>query len=358
MTDLHQTKEFALFLKSQGWIVENSGRDHYFIRKLPLTPFSVIKVQRPSKINFQKINWLAKRHRALAIYVEPGKHPGGGRMLSPGVKPKKTRGGTNQNTPGACRRILPVWRNLLQTHGFRLSGSPFLPTKTIHLDLNQSQKNLLARMKKDVRYSIRKAEKSCKVLKLQGSRGKNTPGACEGESGSPKAFSRLGKENIESLNLKVFHQAWKRSVPFSRYVPSLKALKKLQSAFGNKAIFLIAINTSDGGRVLQGNTSDSFEVDQNNILAGTVILLTDTTAYYYYAFTSKQGRKKLAQYLLVWEAIKIGKRKGCKVFDFEGIYDHRFPIKNWQGFSHFKKSFGGREVDYPGCFVKKRLPFQ
>ena len=34
--------------------------------------------------------------------------------------------------------------------------------------------------------------------------------------------------------------------------------------------------------------------------------------------------------------------RGLKIFDFEGIYDQRFPKlnKGWIGFSNFKKGFG------------------
>jgi lipid II:glycine glycyltransferase (peptidoglycan interpeptide bridge formation enzyme) len=60
---------------------------------------------------------------------------------------------------------------------------------------------------------------------------------------------------------------------------------------------------------------------------------------------------------LVWEAIKRAKKMGCRTFDFEGIDDPRFPIRAWRGFSHFKKSFGGKEIDYPGCFKKARSFF-
>lgn len=49
------------------------------------------------------------------------------------------------------------------------------------------------------------------------------------------------------------------------------------------------------------------------------------------------------------------KKRGCKIFDFEGIYDERFPNKSWLGFTHFKKSFGGYEVSYPGTYTKTRL---
>lgn len=267
--DLRQTKEFSQYLKLIGWQVEEIDGDYIFIRRVPLTPFSIIKVQRPKKIPFTKIEPLAKKHRAFAVYLEPNKK--------------------------------------ITKKGYCLSQSSFLPTKTIQLNLTPSEKKILAQMKKDARYSLRKAEKE--ELQL-----------------------------IKVKDLKSFHQAWKRAAGWKHWPPSLKSLKALQKAFGQKAIFLAIKN-------------------QRKIIAGTIILITDQSAYYYYAFTSQEGRKKLAQYLLVWEAIKLAKKKSCRSFDFEGIYDQRFPNQSWCGFSHFKKSFGGNEIKYPGCFVKHRLPF-
>jgi lipid II:glycine glycyltransferase (peptidoglycan interpeptide bridge formation enzyme) len=46
------------------------------------------------------------------------------------------------------------------------------------------------------------------------------------------------------------------------------------------------------------------------------------------------------------------KKRKCKLWDFEGIYDERFPNKDWLGFSHFKKSFGGSEILFPGSVTK------
>ena len=50
-------------------------------------------------------------------------------------------------------------------------------------------------------------------------------------------------------------------------------------------------------------------------------------AYYWQAFTNKEGRTSLSQYSLLYQGILWAKKHGCKVFDFEGIYDPRFPIK-------------------------------
>ncbi|HUV42777.1 MAG TPA: peptidoglycan bridge formation glycyltransferase FemA/FemB family protein [Patescibacteria group bacterium] len=265
--DLRQSKEFAHYMRLSGWRVEKVSNCFFYIRKLPLLPPLIMKAQYPnSPIPFEGIEKLAKKYKPLQIQIQPLK-----------------------TEPG------------LEKYGYRLSGGGHV-TKTLQINLNQSEKKIREQMKKDARYSLRKAEKE----KLQ---------------------------IIEILDLEKFRQAWRKAVGWRKYVPSLKNLKNLKKAFTRKALFLTAQS-------------------QGKIVGGTIILTTNSSAYYYSAFTSKEGRKKLAQYLLVWEAMRLTKKRGCQIFDFEGTYDQRFPIKDWQGFSHFKKSFGGQEVEYPGCFKK------
>jgi lipid II:glycine glycyltransferase (peptidoglycan interpeptide bridge formation enzyme) len=87
-----------------------------------------------------------------------------------------------------------------------------------------------------------------------------------------------------------------------------------------------------------------------------MILMHERVAYYYYAGATKEGNNANLPYLVAWEAMKAAKERGCKVWDWEGIYDSRWPNKGWRGFSHFKRSFGGVEVEYPGCFSLWRWP--
>jgi len=90
--------------------------------------------------------------------------------------------------------------------------------------------------------------------------------------------------------------------------------------------------------------------------AGAIFLLGDKIGYYWQAFSNKEARRLQAQYKIVWEGILWAKKRGAKIFDFEGIYDERFPDKSWLGFTHFKKSFGGHEVEYPGAMLKSKFP--
>jgi lipid II:glycine glycyltransferase (peptidoglycan interpeptide bridge formation enzyme) len=86
-----------------------------------------------------------------------------------------------------------------------------------------------------------------------------------------------------------------------------------------------------------------------NYLGAILVLWYDLVAYYWMAGYTKEGKKLFAPSLLVWEALKLSKKKGNTVFDFEGIYDERLPRhgRDWQGFTKFKRGFGGKEFLYP-----------
>lgn len=190
--------------------------------------------------------------------------------------------------------------------GFRRDSWPLLPTKTIQVDLIKTEKQLLQGVNKRTRYCLRRAEK-----------------------------------------LKVQSVSWQKFYPLLRklgkgYLPKEKEFQALITAFGKNA-WLLAVNPPAGGPT--GGP------------AGAVILIHDQTAYYFYAFTSPAARKVFSQHLLVWEAIKRAKKAGCRVFDLEGIEDNRYRFtRKWHGFSHFKKSFGGVEVEFLGSFTRWRRP--
>lgn len=261
MVDIRQSKDYAQYLSSLGWIVERINNINYFIKKFPLIG-SVIKIQRPEKINFKKIKTLTKKYRVFQIILEPKDND---------------------------------QKEEIKKNGFKLSNSPYLPTKTLELDLTKSEKELLKNLKKDCRSAIKK--KGIEIVKT-----------------TPEEFQKV----------------WKRAVGFKRYVPPVSQLESLEKCFGKNCLFI---------------TTKDFS-------AGAIFLIVNKNSYYWQAFTNKVGRRNNYQYKIVWEGILWAKKMGGKIFDFEGIYDERFPNKSWLGFTHFKKSFGGGEVEYPGCYTK------
>ena len=67
---------------------------------------------------------------------------------------------------------------------------------------------------------------------------------------------------------------------------------------------------------------------------GALILMHDNIAYYYYAGATKEGVKQ--NRLFGRLAMYTKPKRKCKLWDFEGIYDERYPNKDWLGFSHFQ----------------------
>lgn len=273
--DLRQTPEYAKYMESIGWIVERIDGINYFIRKFSIFG-SFIKIQRPDKIEFNKVWNLAKKYRAFHIVIEP----------------KYTE---------HC--------SLLTRHGFHQSQNYFVPSKTIHIDLTKSEKRLLKEMHYKTRYNIKKSHNPQLTI-------------------------------LNSKDIVTFANFWQECALNQRgmFIPQKKEIRTIYKAFNQNADLLFALHS-------------------NKLVAGVLLIHADKISYYMYAASTSNGKKLFAPTLVAWEAIKFSKNKGSKIFDLEGIYDNRFPIKSWLGFARFKKSFGGKEVEYPGAFVKYRLPY-
>ncbi len=189
--------------------------------------------------------------------------------------------------------------------GFKQSKSFYLPTKTIQVNLENSLEKLVSELHQKTRYNIKLAlKKKYKIINSQ----------------DIDLFAKLWSQNREGF--------------FGRFISQKNNINQIYKAFEKKSQLLIAFNL-------------------NKPIAGVLILESDTTAYYMYAFSNDEGRRLFAPTLLTWTAIENAKKKALKIFDFDGIYDERFPLKAWQGFTKFKKGFGGKVVEYPGCYEKK-----
>lgn len=86
--------------------------------------------------------------------------------------------------------------------------------------------------------------------------------------------------------------------------------------------------------------------------SGLMVIYSKDTANYYMTWTSEAGRQSGAHYKLVWEEMLKAKKIGMKFFDFEGVFDPRWPQKKWKGFTEFKRRFGGTLVHLPGGFFR------
>lgn len=204
---------------------------------------------------------------------------------------------------------------LLTNHGFVRDPSPNLATKTVILDLTKSEDELWNDLSQDARQSVRKAQNN--HLQVAG--------------------FKLGESEFEKA-LGEFHQLLKETGRRQKFwTPSFDQLRKKAEIFGPDAALFLAYSQS------------------HTPLAGTFVLLGDGT----HSASSQEGQNLYASYFLLWETIKGLKAGKVKHLDLAGVYDPRFhrATRSWQGFTAFKRKFGGKEVEYPRPLIKYYHPF-
>lgn len=179
------------------------------------------------------------------------------------------------------------------------------PEKTLILDLQKSEKEMLSQMHQKARYNIRLAQRH--KLKVEKS------------------------NNLKDLE--IFWQLAKKTEKRGRfrYFPKIY-YQKLIETLGKKdlvKIFTAYLNKKP--------------------IASNIVLFYRKTAFYLFGASDYQFRQYMAPHLLQWEAIKEGKKRGLKFYDLWGIDE-----KRWPGITRFKRGFGGQEISYPGTF---ELPY-
>ena len=98
---------------------------------------------------------------------------------------------------------------------------------------------------------------------------------------------------------------------------------------------------------------------ENKPIAASLFFDHESTRFYMQSASDKNFHKLPATYAILNEAIKDAKKKGLKNFDFWGIAPENAPKNHpWAGFTSFKKSFGGKEVDYLGTYDLVFKPVQ
>jgi lipid II:glycine glycyltransferase (peptidoglycan interpeptide bridge formation enzyme) len=143
------------------------------------------------------------------------------------------------------------------------------------------------------------------------------------------------------------------------FLSQKEEIKAIYNAFGKNAVIHVASyrhiewNEESQKQNMRSGVEKYFpQDDDENWLAAVLRISTKDVSYYMYAAASSEGKKLFAPTIVAWNAIKSAKNEGKKVFDFEGIFDERFPLKSWKGFTRFKRGFGGKEIEYPGCVSK------
>lgn len=87
----------------------------------------------------------------------------------------------------------------------------------------------------------------------------------------------------------------------------------------------------------------------DNVVAVNMIISFGKAVTYLHGAADYNYRKYMAPHLLQWETIKRAKTDGHEIYDFWGIAPSDGSKPKWEGFSRFKKGFGGELVESPGA---------
>ncbi len=194
---------------------------------------------------------------------------------------------------------------MLEQIGFKKTAT-VQPETSLILDLGKTEEILLREMEHDTRYSIRAAVKrgvSVKVFKTVGQKME-----CF------EKFWAMFQETNKRHDLKTYPRQYYELV------------------FG--------LDGECYSNVLIAEMGDK-------ILGGAIILFFGGGATYLYAASFPGYGKFNAPTLILWEAIREAKHEGVSIFDLWGISHEK---SKWQGITAFKKSFGGKEINYSGTW--------
>jgi len=197
-------------------------------------------------------------------------------------------------------------RDFLVSEGLK-EGRPLFTKYSFQIDLTANEQELLGRMKSKTRYNVRLAErKGVRVV----------------EDNSIETFEKYIKLMEETTRRQKF---FAHSVDYHRQM-----WKEMHKA--NIARLLVAKKGEQ-------------------MLTAWVVFVFNDVLYYPYGASSSVNRELMASNLVMWEAMKYGKRHGCKSFDLWGALGPDANIKDpWYGFHKFKEGFGGELREYVGTY--------
>ena len=208
-------------------------------------------------------------------------------------------------------RIAPLWeRNdgnikIFRELGFRNSSMHASAYEaTWKLDINPEEEDLLKNMRKTTRYLIRQTLKNQDITIEKSERVEDI-----------EEYSKLNAEVAER----------QKFVPFSS-----EFIKNEFKVFSKDKQVLLFLGKCKG-----------------ELAAAAMVLFWSDMAFYHQAASRSKYARFSIPYLLLWEAIKEAKKRGCLLFDFWGYIDPQKQSRHpWAGPTLFKMGFGGKASEY------------
>jgi len=295
-----QTWEWGDFRKESGNEVVRFVNAHkktiidsytLIVHKLPISKYKIgtlIKCPKPTKELFPFLKKLAKDNHLIFIKLEPAAAFGNGDSKAfESVKDKEN------------------YIGLLNNNGCKLGKTLFTPT-SFWIDLSKSEEELLKSFPSKTRYNIRLAQKHGVEVK---------------EDNSSEAFENYLKLTFETAkrqgffaHTKNYHKLMWKYLNSQPKTHNLKPIAHLLTAVYN-----------------------------HEIITAWILFVWKDFLFYPYGASSDKYKNVMANNLIMWEAIKFGKKMGLKNFDLWGREEGK-------GFTKFKEGYNPRVVEFLGSW--------
>ena len=250
-------------------IVRDAKRGRYL--EIPCGPLTNWQDKTVIEETFKRIVEIAKREKCVFVRVRP--------------------------------QLVNNQENLQILAGLGLKKAPMhlAAEHTVMIDLTKSEDELLANMRRQTRYEVRRATKQ---------------GIKKNKNNDEAIFKEFRKVQAETAKRQGF-------IP-----PNLKTLIAEKEAFGENIAIYVA-RTTDGEPIAYG-----------------MIIKNGKEGDYYEAASTPLNRKMPGAYALLWQVMKSLKSEGYERFNLWGIAPAGQPNHRYAGVTTFKTGFGGEVVEY------------
>lgn len=277
-----QTSAWAEFRRKWGNEVLETKYGILTIHPLPFTSYKIAIFERgptPTQEMIEELTAIGKKNKIVFIKLEPFVVTG---ILNHGI------------TFELGRKL----RKLMTDNGAVEGKRLFTPT-TFWKDLTPSEENLLTSFSSKTRYNIRLAQKN---------------GVTVREDNSDKAFERYLELTAETVNRQGFYAHTKKYHKLMWEILRKAGIAHLMTATYN-----------------------------DEIITTWILFVWGDLLYYPYGASTEKHKNVMANNLMMWEAMKFGKKLGLKTFDLWGREEGK-------GFTKFKEGYNPNVIEFMGTW--------
>lgn len=250
-------------------MVRDAKRGRYL--EIPCGPLLDWSDRKSVRKSFEKIKEIAKREKCVFVRMRP-------QLMS------------NKDNI-----------KILEDLGLKKSPMHLAAENTVIIDLTQPEEKLMANMRRQTRYDVRRAE---------------------------KLGIKVEKSNDDGI-FKEFHQVQVDTAKRQNFIPpNFDTLLAEKEAFGNNIMIYTA------------------KTENNEPIAYGMIIKDGKEADYYEAASTPLNRKIPGAHALLWRVMRDLKDEGYERFNLWGIAPPGQPNHRYAGVTTFKTGFGGEIVEF------------